>query len=167
MKLRDLEGGLKAILFSLTLMLCLGNITGLLYLTQSVGTSTTQAIVHYNGDPVAPAPSADEIEEIPENVATDAKTLLSITHSHISSFTLIFGAMGILVWFTKLPTRLKTSLAVEPIWGGALTFGGIWLMRYVHPDFVWLVAISGGMMYSFFFVSALAVLWEICQKRAH
>lgn len=169
MQLRNLEGGLKAILFSLTLILCVGTATGIAYMTQSVGTNPHEIQIHYNGDPI-PAPTQsvsleeESIEEIPENIAMEQGVLLSVIHSHVSSFALIFGCMGILVWFTRLPKTLKLSLALEPLWGTAITFGSIWLMRFVHPDFVWLTIISGTIMYGCFFIATISVWYELCQK---
>jgi len=157
MQLSQLDSGLKAILASIVIVLAIGMSTGLAYMALTHGGGTPQATLeHYRGQEI----SEDSLE-IPESYPMSVDHLLAITHSHIISFAFLFGLMGILVWHTSIKSSYRKFLAIEPLWGTLVTFGCIWLVRFVHPSFIWLLMTSGIMMYSIFYISVVIILRDL------
>ena len=56
------------------------------------------------------------------------REIISIVHSHVISFSLIFLLLGALVMLTSIPVWLKKVLIIEPFVSIILTFGGIWML---------------------------------------
>jgi hypothetical protein len=73
----------------------------------------------------------------------------------------IFFLLGILVWLTKLPVKLKLFLTVEPFLSVLLTFGGIYLLWSGVLWFKYIVIVSGVLMTATFTASALIVLYQL------
>ena len=66
---------------------------------------------------------------------------------------------------SSITSGLKTILIVEPFISILTTFGGIWLIRFVHPAFSYLVIISGILMYGCYFTMAGVLLYELGLKK--
>jgi hypothetical protein len=91
--------------------------------------------------------------------------MLNIIHTHILTMTFIFALSGLLTLMTdSLPGRLRKLIVIEPFIGILATFAGLWLMRYVHPAFSWLVSLSGTVMALAFAGQCLALWREIRLK---
>lgn len=154
-----LPKGLKQILASFVIVLAIGVGVGLGYLVLSHGVTQKTTVEHYRGQELA------DPEEIPDRFPMPVDHLLAIIHTHVISFALIFGIMGVLVWFTASPEKLRKFVAIEPIWGTVVTFGSIALVRFVHADFAWLLMLSGIVMYTSFYLAVALVLKELLFKR--
>jgi len=91
--------------------------------------------------------------------------MLNIIHTHILTMTFIFALSGLLTLMTdSLPGKLRKVVVIEPFVGILATFAGLWLMRYVHPAFSWLVSLSGTLMALAFAGQCLALWREIRRK---
>ncbi|NKI26265.1 hypothetical protein HCG49_06795 [Arenibacter sp. 6A1] len=139
------------------LVLSIGFFTGLLFVSETSGTSVNGIEENYLGN-------EDDDEAEVMKFKKGNREMLTIVHTHILSMSMIFFLLGGLVWLTKLPKNLKLFLTVEPLLSVVLTFGGIYLMWI---GFLWakyVVIVSGFFMTASFSVGALLVLWQLCQK---
>ncbi|OQY69703.1 MAG: hypothetical protein B6D45_12395 [Ignavibacteriales bacterium UTCHB3] len=59
----------------------------------------------------------------------------------------------------------KGFLMVEPLISTLFTFGGIWLVRFVHPGFIYLTVVSSSLIYISFAVMAIVALYELTVKK--
>ncbi|GEM_PF-172064 len=92
--------------------------------------------------------------------------MLNIIHTHILTMTFIFALSGFLTLMTdSISTRLRKFVIIEPFIGIIVTFAGLWLMRYVHPAFSWLVSLSGTVMALAFAGQCVALFKEVRQAR--
>ena len=100
--------------------------------------------------------------EIPEKYPKPTSELLNTTHTHILSMTFIFLIIGVFFFFNSLITgMLKTFLIIEPFISILLTLGGIWLIRFIHSSFSYLIIISGILMYLCFFIMIITIFYEL------
>ncbi|MDH5399267.1 MAG: hypothetical protein OEX02_14045 [Cyclobacteriaceae bacterium] len=83
--------------------------------------------------------------------------LITTIHTHAISFSLIFGALGFLLYHTTLNRRLKALLMIEPFISVVLSFGGIWLM-WLGADWMKYVVMVSGMGITVGFVMAVLVI---------
>jgi hypothetical protein len=125
----------------------------------------------------AALPSSEEAEDtVAKTVApTPAKTvtgeieyqksfaeMLNIIHTHILTMTFIFALSGFITLMTdSVSARIRKFIVTEPFIGILVTFAGLWLMRYVHPAFSWLVSLSGTVMALAFAGQCLALIKEL------
>ena len=92
--------------------------------------------------------------------------LLLTTHNHLLSLSMIFLCIGLIFSMSTLINgKLKWFLIYEPYFSILLTFGGIWGIRFINSYFLWIVAISGTLMYICYFVMAIICLWELNQNK--
>jgi hypothetical protein len=100
----------------------------------AAGDSTSQAMG-------TPAP-ADEPEMKFEKSLPE---MLNITHTHILAMTSFLAiAAAIFALSSRPSSRLKSFLIVEPFVAILTSFAAMWLMRYVHPAFSYLLMLSSG-----------------------
>ncbi len=156
-KLSQLPSDLKKLVFLFNLVLAVGISIGLVYLATTSGTSSTTIKERYNGSQIV---ESDEFA-IPEKYPKPLAELLITTHGHIIQFALIYFLTGFLFYFNKsIRGTLKLFLMLEPLVSSLLTFGGIWAMRFWHPSFVYLVMLSGILMYPIYFIMAGVIAYE-------
>ena len=129
------------------------------YTTQISIDGTTE---HYRGSTI------DDNFSIPEKYPKPLSELLNTTHTHILSMTFIFVILGSIFYFNSILTGfVKTFLIIEPFISILTTFGGIWLVRYLHPGFSYLIIVSGLLMYVSFFIMVAVILYELAIKRSN
>jgi hypothetical protein len=146
-----------ALLFSLTFGICIG--LGFLYYTTSY--SPQRAIERYNG-----SKAGDEFE-IVENYPKPISEIFITTHNHVIAFTLIFTVVAIIFYFSSVLNGVwKTFLLIEPFISIVISFGSLWLMRFVNPNFVYLMALSSSMIYLSYFTMLSLITYEIIFKKS-
>ena len=151
-QLRNLDSTAKIFLiFFLTTML-VGIFTGLGYIYYTTDMNTHGTIEHYNGSVVKDG-------EIPEEFPKPLEGMILTTHAHVNSFALMSFAIGI------ISGKLKIFILIEPFISTIITFISLWLLRYVNDSFVYIVMISGILMYSFWIIMILISLYELCLKK--
>lgn len=74
------------------------------------------------------------------------KDMLITTHNHILGLSSLFVIMGFLYLATGRDTLLQGLIAVEPLVSLVVTFGGLWVVRYLWEPFVYVVILSGTLM---------------------
>ena len=157
--LHQLPAKLKLLLLLTVVNLTVGVGIGLYYVANTTQLSPDGTTEHFSGSEV------ESDFDIPEKYPKPVSELLTTTHNHILSLTLIFLVIGGIFYFnTSISGRMKTFLIAEPFISIITTFGGIWLMRFVHPAFVYLVIPSGILMYGCYFIMAGVLLYELRLK---
>lgn len=72
--------------------------------------------------------------------------MLTTTHNHILGLSVLFAVLGFLYLHTGRLTSLRLAIAVEPLVTLVVTFGGLWVVRYLWEPFVYVVIASGTLM---------------------
>ncbi len=161
--LSQLEKPLRIFLFAFVLVLTTAVITGIIYLYTKTSLTPKGALVNYNGDEVK---EGDEIG-IPENYPKPINELLLTTHNHLFGFAFIFFSLGGIFYFSSVVKGFwKAFLMTEPLFSAIITWGSLWLMRFVHPGFVWLTAMSSVILYLSFFIMVGIVSYELLFKKS-
>ena len=151
--------------FKLLLLLTVVNLTvgvgiGLYYVANTTELTPAGTTEHFSGSEI------DAEFDIPEKYPKPVSELLITTHNHILSLSLIFLVIGGIFYFnSSISGGMKTFLIAEPFISIITTFGGIWLMRFVHPAFVYLVIPSGILMYTCYFIMAGVLFYELGFKK--
>lgn len=157
-KLLDLSTELKKLLSIILIMLMIAIALGLFFVTLEVGTSQKDLIEHYNGNDK----SSDEFEL---NYGKSLKALTLTVHNHVLSFTLVFSLLTLLfTGVNSVGKRLKSVLLIEPFLSILTTFGSMYLIRFVHPSFVYLIIFSSTLLYFSFYLMSILCLRELFKK---
>lgn len=152
-----LPSGIKWFIGTFILVLSIGFSTGLLFVSQTTATSSTGLVENYLGN-------EEDLEAEVMKFKKGEREMLTIVHTHILSMSFIFFLLGILVWMTKVPKRLKVFLSMEPLISVILTFGGIYLMWSGILWMGYVVILSGFLMTSSFAISVFIILYHLVQK---
>ena len=161
-KLYQFPAKAKLLCFITILNLTIGISVGLYYVYYTTQISTDGTTEHYRGSTI------DNDFSIPEKYPKPLSELLNTTHTHILSMTFIFVIIGSVFYFNSILTGfIKTFLIIEPFISILITFGGIWLVRYIHPAFSYLIIVSGILMYISFFLMAGVIFYELAIKHSN
>jgi len=161
-QLYQLDKNLKKFIALFLTILTIGMMVGLVYLNLTTDMSIDGTKERWNG-------TEDEkiIEfEIPDEYPKSISQMLVTTHTHVISFTLIFGIVGFLFYFNSVIGGFwKKFLMIEPLISVVITFGSIWLMRFIEESFVYLTILSATIMYISFFFVVFTMLFELLLKK--
>ena len=158
-RLYELPRKLKLLCFLTVFNITVGLGVGLYYVGYTTQYSPSGTSEHFAGSQVS-----DDFD-IPDKYPKPFSELLNTTHTHVISMTFIFIITGGIFFFNSLITgSIKTFLIVEPFISIIVTFGGIWLIRFIHPGFSYLVILSGILMYLSFFIMASTIFYELSIK---
>lgn len=163
LKLSSLDKELKTFFSVYLIIVAIGVFIGLIYLSQTTSMTPKGTVERFNG-------SQTETGEfdLPEAYPKPISELLVSTHNHILGLSFIFFSVGLIFYFNSIVKgMLKTILMVEPLISIIITFGSIWLIRFVDPAFVYLTFISSILMYTGFYIIVFISLFELlvfCRK---
>ena len=159
-KLYQLPRAIKLLLMLTVLNLTVGVGIGLYYVYNTTHLSPEGTAEQFRGS------SVDNNFDIPEKFPKPISELLTTTHNHIISMTFIFFIMGGIFYFNSIITGCwKSFFIAEPFFSIIATFGGIWLIRFIHSSFSYLVMVSGILMYLSFFIMAGTIVYELSSKK--
>ena len=159
-KLYQLPRAIKLLLMLTVLNLTVGVGIGLYYVSNTTHLSPEGTAEQFRGS------SVDNNFDIPEKFPKPTSELLTTTHNHIISMTSIFFIMGGIFYFNSIITGFwKSFFIAEPFFSILATFGGIWLIRFIHSSFSYLVMVSGVLMYLSFFIMAGTIIYELSRKK--
>tara|TARA_R110000868_G_scaffold14075_1_gene65667 strand:- start:24407 stop:24907 length:501 start_codon:yes stop_codon:yes gene_type:complete len=148
---------IKLFLGAFVIVLSIGFFTGLLFVNQTSTSSLSGIQENYLGN--------EEIEDADiMKFKKGEREMLTIIHTHILSMSFIFFLLGLLVWITKFPKKLKLFLTVEPFLSVLMTFGGIYFLWKGILWMKYLVIFSGILMTLSFTIGALLVLHQLIVK---
>ena len=150
---RSLPPATRALGRWVTLVQLVGYSTSLVYVWHTTRLTPGGIADHYRG-----AESADGAMQFPKSFAE----MLTITHTHLLAMAVIFVISGVsLALCERVPGGWKRFLVAEPFGALLVSFGSMWLMRYVHPGFGVLLALSSGLMALTFYTQSVLVLREL------
>lgn len=159
-KLYQLNNDLKKILFLFVFTLTVGVTVGVFYLQVTTELTPDGTVSRYKGD------IAEEEFEIPENYPKSISELLLTTHNHIIGFSFIFILLGLIFYFNSIINgKLKMFFIIEPFISTSVTFGSLWLVRFVHENFVYLTIISAVLLYFSFYLMSFITMYELIFKK--
>ena len=162
-KLFELDKALKNFLIAILFVLTTGLGTGLIYLNYTTNYSPEGATQRFNGTNID---QGINDFDIPDNYPKPISEMLITTHNHILGFTFIFFITGLIFYFNSIISGFwKSFLLIEPTISIVITFGSIWLMRFVHEDFVYLTIFSSTILYLSFFIMAGVSAYELKFKK--
>lgn len=156
--LENITGHWRILLIAFVITLSFGYGAGMYYLTLTSGVNTQNIEENYLGN------EADEAA-LEMKFKKPEKEVVSIIHSHVISFSLIFLSIGGLFLFTSYSARLKSILVIEPFVSIIITFGGIWLMWKGVGWMKYVIIISGTLMNLAYLVMAALVLVTLIRPR--
>ncbi len=162
-KLFELDKTLKNFLIAILFVLTTGLGAGLIYLNYTTDYTPKGTIERFNGTNIEQ--EMDDFD-IPENYPKPISEMLITTHNHILGFSFIFFITGMIFYFNSIINGFwKAFLLIEPTISIVITFGSIWLMWYVHEDFVYLTILSSAILYLSFFIMAGVSVYELKFKK--
>ena len=162
-KLFEMDKILKNFLIAILFVLTTGLGTGLIYLNYTTDYTPKGTIQRYNGTDIEQ--EMDDFD-IPENYPKPISEMLITTHNHILGFSFIFFITGMIFYFNSIINGFwKAFLLIEPTISIVITFGSIWLMRFVHEDLVYLTILSSAILYLSFFIMAGVSVYELKFKK--
>jgi hypothetical protein len=152
---RRVPSSLRALGFWLTIVQVVGYTTSLLFIHHTTSMTPLGVAEHYRGsDPAA----SDAAMQFPKTYAE----MLTITHTHLLSMAAIFVFSGLALALCERPAEpWRRRLIVEPFMALLISFGSMWLMRYVDARFSWLLSLSSALMAATFYVQSFYVLREL------
>jgi len=160
-KLYNLEKKIKLFLSVVILTLSIGVLTGLVYLYNTTNLSSSGTIQRLSGS------SETSDFDIPDSYPKPISELLITTHNHIIGFSFIFFIVGGVFYFNSIVIGFwKSFLMIEPLISIVITFGSIWLIRFVSTDFVFVAIVSSSLIYISLFLMIVIVLYELAFKKA-
>ena len=159
-QLHQFPGKIKLILFWIVVNITCGVSIGLFYVAETTNLSTIGTKEHFAGSEV------NNEFDIPDKYPKPISELLTTTHNHILSLTFVFIIMGCIFYFSSIFSEtIKSIIILEPFLSILTTFGGIWLVSFGYPFFVYLIMLSGILMYICFFIMAGSILYELALKK--
>lgn len=151
LRLRDLPRDAKVFLIAFLVVVSLGYASGLSYVYLTTRMAPRRIAAHYAGS------ESDAEMSFPKSPLA----LIQTTHNHVLSLCVLFALVGGLLFGTPVSARLRTTLVVESFASIVVSFGSLWLVRYVSPLFSWALFLSGIAMAVTFFVIVGIVFAEI------
>ncbi|MDQ7818436.1 MAG: hypothetical protein RDU14_15520 [Melioribacteraceae bacterium] len=161
LKLSLLDKELKTFLAVYLIIIAIGVFIGLIYLSQTTSMTPKGTVERFNGSQT----ETDEFD-LPDSYPKPISELLVSTHNHILGLSFIFFSAGLIFYFNSIVKGIiKTILMVEPLISIIITFGSIWLIRFVDPAFVYLTFLSSTLMYIGFYVIIFISVFDLLFKK--
>ncbi|WP_298472695.1 hypothetical protein [uncultured Maribacter sp.] len=155
--LLSLPKEMKIFIGAFVIILSVGFYTGLLFVNETSAGTPSGIQENYQGN------EEDEDAEIMKFKKSE-REMLTTVHTHVLSMSLIFFLLGVLVWLTKAPKKIKLFLTVEPFLSVILTFGGIYFLWTGIGWMKYVVIFSGILMTLTFLFSSLMVFFQLFYK---
>ena len=125
----------------------LGVVVGAIFIEVTTHLTPEGVTAQYRGLSEAQMAQAGEMK-FPKS----RKELLTTMHNHILGLSVLFVLIAFLYLHTGRAGSLRLAIATEPILTLIVTFGGLWIVRFLWAPFVYVVILSGTLMIA-------SVLW--------
>jgi hypothetical protein len=160
--LRSLPASLRQLLVAFLLAAAAGFTLGVFFVDHTTEAAPAGIAERYRGSEAM----GIDIEELPADreiqYGKSSSELLNITHTHILSLGMLFLLVGgIFVFASGIRPALKSFLIIEPFVSLVLTFGGMWLVRFHHPAWAWMIAASGVLMTVCFYAMVAVGVYQL------
>lgn len=151
---------LKLLIAAFVIVLSVGFYTGLLFVSETSSNSPDGIEEQYLGN-------EDDLDAKVMKFKKNEKQMLTLVHGHILSMSIIFFLIGLILLTTRLNSKVKTFLLVEPFISVILTFGGIYFLWTGITWMKYIIMISGTLMTLTFMASTLVILKQLFEKKNH
>ncbi len=150
--LSDLPLPYRKLILIFLIVIFFGFTSGLIFLSYSTHLTPKGVKVQYKG-------ANQQTEEVNElKFEKTIPEMLTTTHNHLLGLSVIFLFLGLLYLHIGEITSLRLFVASEPLISLLVTFGGIWIMRFIYEPFVYIVFLSGVFMVGSFYWMNLSLL---------
>lgn len=150
----------KKLIFTFVLVSFIGVVVGGIMIEVTTHLTPEGVVEQYKGISKSKIDTAKELK-FPKPV----KEMLITTHNHILGLSSLFVIVGFLYLATGRKSWLQVTVAVEPLVSLILTFGGLWVMRYLWSPFVYVVILSGTLMIGTYAWMSLVIMKECITQR--
>jgi len=159
-RLAALDRPVRLLLTSFLITILLGYSAGVYFVGHTTKVTPAGTVEQFRGNESVPIDEVDEIK-----YAKDTLEMMNIIHTHVTSFALIYLAIGGIFLFTGFNPKLKVILAVEPFVATIVLFGGMAVLRYLGTDSsTWIAAVmmaAGLLTTGAFYVMVLLSLRDL------
>ncbi|MBR9758073.1 MAG: hypothetical protein GYB39_08305 [Algicola sp.] len=155
--LRTFPKELKWLIGAFIVVLSIGFYTGLLFVNETTHAKPAGIEEQYLGN-------EDQEEVAVMKFKKSDKEMLTLVHNHMLSLSVIFFLLGLILYTTKLPKKLKSVLMVEPIASVVCTFGGIYFLWKGVLWMKYIVMLSGALMTLSYTLAVAIILFQLVQK---
>ncbi|MBA2628330.1 MAG: hypothetical protein H0U85_09975 [Gemmatimonadales bacterium] len=154
---RTLPGELRTLAGMLTVVQMVGYAVALVEVTFTTHLTPSGISARYRGsDPNATEGAMQFGKSLAE--------MLTSTHTHLLSMSVIFALSGACLAFCSAPPpRVRRFLVAEPFVALLVSFSAMWLMRYADPRFAWLLVASSALMAITFYVQSFFILRDLAR----
>ncbi|MCK0109085.1 hypothetical protein MWU58_07255 [Flavobacteriaceae bacterium S0825] len=153
----SLSKELKLLIGAFIIVLSIGFYTGLLFVGETSTANPNGIEEQYLGN------ENDEEVEIMKFKKSD-KEMLTLVHNHILSMSIIFFLLGGILSITKLDSKLKLFLIVEPFLSVVFTFGGLFFLWKGVLWMKYIVMFSGILMTLTFTLTIAIILHQLFKQ---
>ena len=106
----------------------------------------------------------DEISDA-ARVRIGTPLLIQTSHTHLFGQTLIAGLLGLIFLFSSLGDGVKSAILALPFLGTLIDIGGMWMTKFVWPQFAVLV-VTGGTLFALGYVLIAGIsLYELWVRK--
>jgi len=159
-QLKNLDKSLKYFLIFFLITMTIGIFTGVGYIYYTTNIASDSIAERYSGSNV-------EINDIPENFPKTLESMLLITHEHLNAFAIISLLIGMIFYFNSITSpKVKLFLMIEPFCSTIITFSSLWLLRYMHNNFAYLIILSSALMYICWISMITISMYELIFKKS-
>lgn len=159
-RLGIVNGVVRWFLTAFLVTITAGYATGIYFVSFTTHSSVTGTVHQFRGNEDVPLDEAREIK-----YAKDTLEMLNVIHAHVTSFALIYLAVGGIFLFSSYRPALKGLLAVEPFAATLILFGGMAALRYLGSGaagaFAGLMMVAGLSTFGCFLAMVVLSLWEM------
>jgi hypothetical protein len=155
--IEELAKPLKRMLFLFVVTISLGYGFGLRYLFLTTEANTTTLQENYLGN------EDNEDAEVMKFKKTE-KSILTFLHTHLLSMGSLQLALSLLLYFSKLPIKIKNFLAIEPFVSMLITFSGIYILWLGVEELKYVVIFSGMLFHTSFVLSLVLLGVKLLRK---
>jgi len=138
---------LRHLILSFLLALLFGYASSFILLETRTSLSPTGIEKEYLGN------EENQTEGEPIKFRKSKAEMLTTIHTHVFTLSIVFLAIGSLIYFTPLKNSFKLLLMTEPLLSLILTFGSLELMWLGFPFFNYIALASGILMHTVFLFS--------------
>ncbi len=159
---RELPRPLRHLLAAFLLTGMIGFTLGAFFVDHSTGTAPSGIAERFRGSEGMgmdldrlPADREIQYEKSPGE-------MLNVTHTHLLALSMLFLLTGAIFSLTVgVRPLLKSFLILEPFVSLIVTFGGMWLLRYHHPGWGYVISASGVLMAGCYYVMVFVGVYQL------
>jgi len=147
----QLPTSLKVLIGTFVITLSIGFYTGIAFVDETTSFSAKGIVENYTGN-------ENNKNAVDMKFKKSKREMITLVHNHILSLSVIFFILGALVSITKLPTKFKRFLMIEPLLSLIVTFGGLFLL---WDGFLWMkyIVMLSGLLMTISFVLATSIIF--------